>query len=40
VENFISRQDVESILYADIPEPTMPEIQVAELKRAPRTSAV
>lgn len=40
VEGLIAKKDVESVMEADIPEPTMPEVQVSELKRAPRMGAV
>ncbi len=36
VENLISKQDVESVMEADIPEPSMPEVQVSEMRRPAR----
>ena len=40
VESLISKKDVESIMEADIPAPTMPQVEVSEFRRAPRTGAV
>lgn len=36
----IAQKSVESISNADVPDPEVPQVEVAEFRRAPRTGAV